>query len=286
MKLKIFMGVAVELQYSRKGLYMRICDMGIQLQHNKKFEIFRENGVSSYGKPDYLFIYFYSNCFVEINGQTIHVKPPAAIIFDVNFRQHYYAEDDRYMDEFIHFLFDESRSFVDEINLPLNQVILLDDNNIIPEMLQMMYEEFLSENVKKDRSLDYMFRLILLKVSELSGRKRELQRVTRYEEMLEALRSQIYLEPAYDWSVSESAMKNGLSTTYFQKLYKKKFGCTFGQDVMTGRLEHAKHLLLTSHYSVKEIAMLCGYNSETFFMKQFKKKLGITPSQYRANSNA
>lgn len=260
---------------------MRIRDMGRQMHHDRRFEILRENGVSDDGKSDFLFLYFYSSCFVELDGEIIHVEPPAAIIFDVDFRQHYYAEDDEYVDDFVHFWFDESRSFVDDINLPLNQVIFLKENYIVSELLQKMYEEFISENRNREMSLEYIFRLILLKISDLSKQENVWKKNERYGEMLAEIRSQIYLNPVYNWSAAECAAKQGLSISYFQKIYKKNFGCTFGQDVMTGRLEQAKHLLLTSNYSVKEIALRCGYNSETFFMKQFKRKLGVTPSQYR-----
>ena len=56
------------------------------------------------------------------------------------------------------------------------------------------------------------------------------------------------------------------------------------QDVVQSRMEHAKHFLLVSNYSIKEIADLCGYHNETFFMKQFKKNIHVTPSQYRAQA--
>lgn len=102
--------------------------------------------------------------------------------------------------------------------------------------------------------------------------------------MFQNLRSQIYLEPSKDWHVSECAGVNGLSTPYFQKLYKSYFGNTFVQDVVQSRMEHAKHFLLVSNYSIKEIADLCGYRNETFFMKQFKKNIHVTPSQYRAQA--
>lgn len=262
-------------------MLMRIRDMGVQIQHNKKFEIYRENGISSFKEPNCLFIYFYSKCFVELNGEVIHVNPPAVIIFDVNFRQHYYAEDDQYKDDFVHFWIDESRSFLDEIQLPMNQVISLADNIIVPDLLQFMYEEFISDHEQKTKTLEYIFRLILLKVSELSQKEKTIQKLNRYVAMLEKVRTQLYLEPAYEWSAVECASQNGFSTTHFQKIYKNYFGCTFGKDVMTARLEHAKHLLLSTSCSVKEIAIQCGYHSETFFMKQFKKYVGMTPSQYR-----
>ena len=263
---------------------MRIRDMGVQLQYDSDFEIYREDGISGYGEADYLFVYFHSKCCVEIAGEEIFVTPPAVILFDIHSRQHYYAVDDTYMDDYVHFWFDESRSFVDELNLPMNTVIPLPDNTILPNLLRQMYEEFVSINEYKVRSLEYMFRIILLKIAEMSERSKLAKVPDRYDKVFQDLRSAIYLEPAKEWHVSECASENGLSTPYFQKLYKSYFGNTFVQDVVRSRMEHAKHLLLMSNYSIKEIAALCGYHNETFFMKQFKKNIRLTPSQYRTSS--
>lgn len=263
---------------------MRIRDMGVQLRYDGDFEIYREDGISGYGEADYLFVYFHSKCFVEINGEEIQVAPPAVILFDINSRQHYYAADDSYMDDYVHFWFDESRSFVDELNLPMNTLIALPDNTIISNLLLQMYEEFVSINEYRERSLEYLFRIVLLKVAEMSERSRRAKVPDRYDEVFQNLRSSVYLEPARQWHVSECASKHGLSTPYFQKLYKSYFGNTFVQDVVRSRMEHAKHFLLMSNYSIKEIAALCGYNNETFFMKQFKKNIGMTPSQYRTKN--
>lgn len=262
---------------------MRIHDMGVQLRYDGDFEIYREDGVSSSGIPDYLLIYFHSRCCVELNGEKIQVTPPAVILFDIHSKQHYYAVDDTYEDDYVHFLFDESRSFVDELNLPLNTVIPLPNNVMIPKLFQQMYEEFVSINEYKEKSLEYLFRMILIKVSEMSERSKQAKVPDRYDELFQKLRSEIYLKPAKQWQVSECAAENGLSTPYFQKLYKSYFGNTFVQDVVRSRMEYAKHFLLVSNYSIKEIAVLCGYHSETFFMKQFKKNEGMTPSQYRKN---
>lgn len=260
---------------------MRFRDIGVQLQYDSHFRIYRENGISAYGEPDYLFLYFHTECCVVLKGEEVIVQPPAVILFDIGARQHYYATREIYMDDFVHFWFDESRSFVDELHLPLNTVIPLPENTVIPTILQQMYEEFVSINEYKERSLECMFRLVLIKVSEMSERSKMSKVPDRYDELFQNLRSAIYLDPARSWHVSECAAENGLSTPYFQKLYKSYFGNTFVQDVVKSRMEHAKHFLLVSNYSVKEIAAICGYNNETFFMKQFKKNIGLTPSQYR-----
>ena len=263
---------------------MRFRDVGVQLKYDGDFKIYREDGISRYGEPDYLFLYFHTECCVVLDGEEVQVKPPSVILFDIGAKQHYYATQETYMDDFIHFWFDESRSFVDELKLPLNTVIPLPENTAIPILMKRLYGEFISLNEYKNRTMEYIFRIVLTKVAEMSERSKIAKIPDRYDELFQKLRSKIYLEPAKNWHVSECAAEQGLSTPYFQKLYKAYFGNTFVQDVVQSRMEYAKHFLIVTNYYVKEIADLCGYNNETFFMKQFKKNIGLTPSQYREQS--
>ena len=48
------------------------------------------------------------------------------------------------------------------------------------------------------------------------------------------------------------------------------------------RIEKAKKLLIENHHlNVLDIAMTCGFESSQYFATVFKKKIGVTPSQYR-----
>lgn len=49
------------------------------------------------------------------------------------------------------------------------------------------------------------------------------------------------------------------------------------------RIDVTKNLLITTNYSMEEISSLVGFNSQSYFNQVFKKKVGITPSQYRRN---
>ena len=71
------------------------------------------------------------------------------------------------------------------------------------------------------------------------------------------------------------------SRAYFQRLYKREFGVSVMKDVITARIALARRLLVTDRSSVAEIAVMCGYESEIYFMQQFKKETGMTPTQYR-----
>ena len=72
-----------------------------------------------------------------------------------------------------------------------------------------------------------------------------------------------------------------LHPNYFHRLYTTAFGQTPAQRILTCRIAAAKMLLLTQNCSMSEIAVQCGFSSQTYFGYKFKEVLGMTPLQYR-----
>ncbi len=72
------------------------------------------------------------------------------------------------------------------------------------------------------------------------------------------------------------------STFYFCKMFKKATGINFTDYLSRVRIEKAKNLLLNPNLRVSEIAFEVGFQSLTHFNRVFKKILGQSPTEYRA----
>lgn len=108
-----------------------------------------------------------------------------------------------------------------------------------------------------------------------------LKRISHLGNMAE-LRRAIYKNPQLEWTIDEMAHMMMLSRAYFQRMYKQNFGISAASDVIAARIRLAKKLLSTGK-SIKETAEKCGYSGEIYFMQQFKKETGVTPSEFRKN---
>lgn len=75
------------------------------------------------------------------------------------------------------------------------------------------------------------------------------------------------------------------SPNYLGQLFKTETGVTFNEYVNSLRLKYACSLLVFSNLTIKEIAFSAGYRSVEYFLYIFKKKLRMTPSQYRESHN-
>ena len=72
------------------------------------------------------------------------------------------------------------------------------------------------------------------------------------------------------------------STFYFCKMFKKVTGINFTDYLSRVRIENSKNLLLNPNLRVSEIAFEVGFQSLTHFNRVFKKVLGQSPTEYRA----
>ena len=69
--------------------------------------------------------------------------------------------------------------------------------------------------------------------------------------------------------------------SYLSRLFSEIEGCTFVEYVTDVRLSQARLLLNEYGYKIYEIAEKVGYHTVKHFIRVFKDKYGITPSQYR-----
>jgi len=98
---------------------------------------------------------------------------------------------------------------------------------------------------------------------------------------IEALRKEMEANPERRWTIEEMCRSLNISKSALQKNYRSIFGGSVFEDLIGFRIEKAKTMLLQSSLSVSEISEQCGYSSESYFMKQFKKETGLTPSEFR-----
>lgn len=84
-----------------------------------------------------------------------------------------------------------------------------------------------------------------------------------------------------DLSIKKIADVVYLTPTYLSNLYKKQTGITVGQYLTEVRMECAVQLLKDPKWKLYQIAAMVGFEDANYFAKIFKKKKGVTPSEYR-----
>lgn len=73
----------------------------------------------------------------------------------------------------------------------------------------------------------------------------------------------------------------GISYEYFRRLFKYLYGVSPVEYINRLKLTRAKELLSDGSYSVSEAAFESGFSDLSYFSRFFKRKTGISPSEYK-----
>ena len=98
---------------------------------------------------------------------------------------------------------------------------------------------------------------------------------------LRRLRRLISDDPTAYSTVEEAAAFVGLSPSRFQHLYQQYFKISYINDHIRSRMFRARSLLKDTDWTVAQIAQHLGYETESFFSRQFKQRNGVSPAAYR-----
>ena len=103
----------------------------------------------------------------------------------------------------------------------------------------------------------------------------------RLGSLLEAVRRR----PAERWTIARMARQLAMSQRTFIRRFHESTGMSPGDWVIATRLEAARFLLESSVADVDEISHSSGFGSPAALRHHFRRRVGLTPTAYRASFN-
>ncbi|EOD00139.1 helix-turn-helix transcriptional regulator [Caldisalinibacter kiritimatiensis] len=85
-------------------------------------------------------------------------------------------------------------------------------------------------------------------------------------------------------SLDEVSTAIHVSKNYLSSLFVENTGYSFSNYINKLKIENSKSKLKDTSKSILDIAIECGFNSQSYFCSTFKKYTGITPNEYRKNT--
>lgn len=112
------------------------------------------------------------------------------------------------------------------------------------------------------------------------GNGRFPKKNTDYEDILRVVR---YIDEHYTEEIRQDKLVRlaGMSATKLKNLYRQFTGCTITEYILGKKADHASHLLADTDLTIEEIAHQVGFDTVAGFSTSFKKKTGLSPSEYR-----
>lgn len=256
---------------------LHITKIGENTKHDKNFLTDRPHG-----HPVYLLILVKTPAKFFVDSEWIETPADTAVIFHAG-QRHLYGPSDNapefpaYIDDWLHI---EPPVPVLSEHFPFGKPILLHNAEEFYSLFHLIHTEFYGTLLHRNIIIDHLTTALLNKIEDVSNTKEYPEIYYR----LTALRENIYRNPKTEWNIPDMAASLHISEGYFHSVYKHFFDTTCMSDVISSRIQTAGELLTSTRKNIEEIAEICGYHNTEHFIRQFKKKTGITPTKYRKQS--
>ena len=97
-------------------------------------------------------------------------------------------------------------------------------------------------------------------------------------------RAKELMDEHLDVSLSDLARECGLSVGHFSRAFKNSAGLAPHQWQLGRRMKRAQALLTGSTLPIADIALKCGYSSQSHFHAAFKEVTGLSPGRWRRST--
>lgn len=232
-----------------------------------------------HGYPDYTFLHFFQSVTIEYRGEKIRTKPHAMLIYDIGAPQ-FFANDTPILHDWIHFKGDLA-PLLQEAGLTLGTIYYPAENEFITTLVREMETEFYSATKESPRLCSIKLEELLLKLGRSIRSKEEPYINSATAKKLRRLRSTMFSHPDEHWPVERMAAEVGFSPSRFYSLYKSFYKVSPTNDLINARIARAENLLLCTDRRIGEIAAALGYDNTTHFIRQFRRRTGLSPTAYR-----
>lgn len=152
--------------------------------------------------------------------------------------------------------------------------------NDVLESLKYLYRYKNSSDTFSEKLFELEFqKLVFILIDNI--KKCEVNKNDVQDQLIQNILS--YLDEHYDHDIclEQVAKSNHISSSYLRRVFADKLGFSGIDYVTMLRLDKAKDLLKNSKMSISDIALRTGYNNIQYFSRMFKRKIGISPSDFR-----
>jgi AraC-like DNA-binding protein len=135
-----------------------------------------------------------------------------------------------------------------------------------------------NENQSHILNEHYLIEVLLLL---LQSNARQLLFQEIYPDFLNLVRSLIRSDLSAEWSLNRLAQALNMSVSTLKRRLQEA-GLSFRQLLDEERMSRAMDLLTQNHQSVAQVALACGYESQSRFAARFRRYYSLNPSDVRS----
>jgi len=160
-------------------------------------------------------------------------------------------------------------------------------DNSIQRILGMLVDELEAERPSGRLYVDSLAHALATRyvLLDIDTRGRHESRVTGLvPRILSRVRGKIEANLEADLSLESLAEESGYSRAHFLRMFRAATGLTPHQYVLDLRLRRAQERLRQAGSSIIDVAVSCGFSSQSHMTSVFRRRLEMTPGEFRRNA--
>ncbi|MCI1979033.1 MAG: AraC family transcriptional regulator [Bifidobacteriaceae bacterium] len=226
----------------------------------------------------FLLMYVKSGCVQGTTGErSFEAREGQFVLIDC-YEHHSYSMAERTEISWLHFDGISARPYFEYIVGKLTNVFTVRDPIFALNRLQKVFDTLAAGKRFSEVSMAKYIFDILTELATFAGEPGAEERRPHVIEDVVAYISQHLSERL---TVSELAERSYMSEYHFIRTFKKETGYTPHAYIMEARMNVAKFLLTNSEEPIKVILEKCGFSDLSVFGAAFRKRTGLTASEYR-----
>ncbi len=230
------------------------------------------------GTGDRLLMLFHDPVWIEFQGKRERY-PAGTLRLWKKAEGHYYGSREReWSHSWLHFHGDDVPGLFTETGLPEDFCIPCPKPKTVERYLDLFYAEVSSGGTPSTALLrDHLHSLFL----EIRRIRDSSQYFPEIPEKWQNVRDFIENRAEQELNLKQLARNVYLSVPAFLCGFRKHFGMSPIQFQLSCRMERARYLLQNRDLGVKEVGAQCGYDDLFQFSRMFRRKTGMSPSEFR-----
>lgn len=214
--------------------------------------------------------------YFKIDGKILPITMQNIVLYKPNAETAYtFYPRDKTEAYYITFQGEHAKTLVEKF--ALSPVTYFPFGNIFVQTVNTMADELKKEHINCDILCTAKLLELLVVISRSFESKLEDKKSSAITNVVIDIENNFYTNTTNE----EYAEKCNMCLSYFLRTFKEVTGTTPQQYKMAQRLKFTENLLLTTNYSISEIAKLAGYDDSLYFSRVFKNANGLSPKQFR-----
>lgn len=176
-------------------------------------------------------------------------------------------------------------NLVDFLQVSKHPVFLIDDADSMLSLYDSIFTEMNVHSFVSDIQCDELVTKLLGVLTRVrSDTDSMTQDPVKHRGLINLLR-QMQSHYADEWTIEKIAAECNVSKSQLFRLFRTTFDQSPAQWLKSYRLSQSRRMLVDTDSSIAEIAFEIGYKDPLHFSRDFKKSVGVSPSQFRKNES-